>query len=220
MPHGLLWRSMLRNVRCSSAGVFSCSSTRFWRIWMILSGCSMNTGQTSWHAPQVVHAHSVSSCDAAAGQLRHRRRARPSSPRAASRAYDEVGVRVRVVEAVRSTRTRRGRRSPSRCSAILSRSADAVEHLVADVVDRAASATGSCRCCTRGSSSSSARTRCTRRCRAGSSTRTARTCRRPTGSRPRGSSFGRSIARARSGCARRCSAARRAGGCAWSRAGS
>ena len=60
-PHGFDCRSMFFQVRASSPGTFSCSSTRFWRIWMIFIGCSMNTGHTSWHAPQVVHAHSVSS---------------------------------------------------------------------------------------------------------------------------------------------------------------
>ena len=61
MPHGLPLRSRLVNVRARSVGTFSCTSTRFWRICRIFSGWSMNTGQTSWQAPHVVHAHSTSS---------------------------------------------------------------------------------------------------------------------------------------------------------------
>ena len=51
-PHGFDCRSMFFQVRASSPGTFSCSSTRFWRIWMIFIGCSMKTGHTSWQAPQ------------------------------------------------------------------------------------------------------------------------------------------------------------------------
>ena len=48
-------------MRARSVGTFSWTSTRFWRIWMIFSGWSMKTGQTSWQAPQVVQAHRTSS---------------------------------------------------------------------------------------------------------------------------------------------------------------
>ena len=60
-PHGFWADSIARNAGASSAGKRLSSSTRLRRIPMILSTCSMSTGQASTHAPQVTQSQTASS---------------------------------------------------------------------------------------------------------------------------------------------------------------
>jgi hypothetical protein len=59
----------------------------------------MNTGQTSWHAPHVVHAQSVSSCTRPPVSFGSAS-ASPFVFASCSR-VDEIGMRMSVVETVR-----------------------------------------------------------------------------------------------------------------------
>ena len=90
-------------MRARSGGTFSCTRTRFWRIWMIFSGWSMKTGQTSWQAPQVVQAHSTSSVVrppmSGLTCVGRRARRRAGSVSSSASSGPRSGMRVRMIVA-------------------------------------------------------------------------------------------------------------------------